>query len=371
MLIYVCEDICIEALKDQSKLHECALSSICELVHGCGRGHHYVHVSKFKTFQRNLFTTKLFPAKYIANIEACSNLSDFEPLTQKLGWIAVVSFNKDSNSLPEFLKQKEIIFVNPSEDTSLELYEESHLIAENLKDTIIFQAIAKNCLRHIIGNRKVDICVMSRNGGGKTIENVVEFETKDNPNHFCLIITDSDKNYPEDSKIGETAQAVDTVMRQNDCRFAHFYHMTRVRELENLIPHKLLISVLSHPNPQLKEVAKGNLSFYDIKDGLKVSMLQVEKAFTYYQGDLDNKVSVTIKSYNEFIADGMRPSDSILSGWGGNFISHFINLKNYKKNLKALSEISHTQLTEDQKHEWIEISRRIINWGLCKKRAQL
>lgn len=368
MLIYVCEDICQTALNGRMPNHECALSTICELVYGCGKGHHYVHVANFQSYKSNLFAHKTFPHSYVSNIEDCSKHLNFFALLDKLDWVVVVSFNQDTQYLPEKIKDKNIIFVNPITNSSLELYEETHLIAENLKDTVIFQAIANNMLRNKSFGSKVGICVMPRNGGGKTIDTVVDVETKSNPNHFCLIITDSDKNYPDENKIGETAQAVKNVLDKNKCGFVHFYHMTQVRELENIIPHNLLLSALPHSDRRLKEVAKGNLSFYDIKIGLKVSMLKNDNEYLYYFNDLSDKVSTEIKHYNEYSDDEKNDNISVLPGWGKAFVSEFIKKH---ENLRQLSIISLEKLTTDQRHEWVEISRRIINWGLCRKRARL
>ena len=76
-------------------------------------------------------------------------------------------------------------------------------------------------------------------GGGVTIEKVLHGEIK-REQHFCLALADSDKKWDGDTNVGDTAQKMLDLMKNENPFNCKLYVMSKVREIENLIPRKFV-----------------------------------------------------------------------------------------------------------------------------------
>lgn len=362
MYIFVCSDILDAACDENEKKHQNAVQTLLELALASARGHHYVYVDKLNDDKyrklSNFLVERLKPA--LENGRKRTGGS----LIEKLQLIAIVTYNADNIDewKTRFAKNKlEILHINPQEDIiTFELSEETHVITENLYDSVFYHQIALRKLK-MLGLSGLNLSFLPRNGGGMTTAKVYEQELKAK-NHFCLLITDSDKCHPKD-KEGVTANSARELHDNSDYKYSDLYVMSRVMEVENLIPNKFL----DRTNGK-EELLKFDLSFFDIKHGITVGRLSHKLSYKYWKGILGaNRID---KTYEEYSDENNYPDKKtpIVSGWGSNTLTDFLS-KN--ENLKALCNIKDNSLSNAQRFEWDNISSLFVNWCIASKKVRL
>jgi hypothetical protein len=158
------------------------------------------------------------------------------------------------------------------------------LIGENLTDAKLYFSFGKALLiaRRWKGLRvSADLVA----GGGSTTHRV--FGATCDSGRPCLCVTDSDRDHPEDT-IGATAR--DAVIQGSKRPPFQHVHVLNSRELENVLPFRVLAEALSGPSPSNRAEALDTLgaleasiagpwrSFIDLKEGLREWDLAVKLA---------------------------------------------------------------------------------------------
>lgn len=358
MFIYVTKEISSSAINianNSSIIGSLSVNCILQLGLAAFRGHHYVHIESFhkKEIQNNI--RKIVPPEYYSGLEKCSGTQSLS-LLSSLDVLGVIAFKEETfKAIKLKFDQKNIIRINPKEVNSLELSEETHLLTENLNDGQFYNILAKRHLRFKHGIRTNDsICYLKRNGGGGTLGKVYEAEVK-SKNHFCLAIVDSDKRHP-DSKYGNTANTLTEFHNNNDHPFSEIYVMSKVTEIENLIPNGILKDHAGE-NHNLQYLTGKDLSYYDIKKGLTAGMLKYPRCNDYWKGIITECKIETPDFYKS-----KDSSFQVIRGWGDDILNNILSLND---NHKKLHNIKDGELSDSQKHEWDRISKTIVNWCIA------
>ena len=176
-------------------------------------------------------------------------------------------------------KHPNLILMNLNDFPDFELYEETHLLCENIFDCKFYRQIGLHYLRE--NNFKdVTLCLYPLQGGGAASCRVYREEVI-LKHHFCLALMDSDKGYPKCKKEAETTfgkvkKESDTLKPLN-CLCERLQY---TREIENLIPDTYIKRKYRD-----KELVKANvdMAYIDIKNGLSAKLLWFSEAVDYYR----------------------------------------------------------------------------------------
>lgn len=287
--------------------------------------------------------------------------SKFGTLSHSISIKLVISQNKYSSATGQ-----KIILLNPYTNTTFEVYEETHLLTENLQDADFYLAIVSYYKRKKRLNT-INVSFFPLQGGGDTISCVMEKEMALG-NHLCLAITDSDMKY-EGSKKGGTYKKLLGVMKLGDATFCGLYCMNKVREVENLIPYHLIYGNANYKSNKLvKEDFDFDMSFFDMKEGIRTKNLGDDKFVAFWR----KIFGVHHKNYSALIKQEVRNKDKkqktrlhngiILDGFGSKLLGVI-----WKTSQKELMRIEETQLSQSQKAEWMEIGQVIFEWCCASK----
>ena len=290
-------------------------------------------------------------------------------LSRKIDFRTVVLVNGNN------CRTKSRILLNANKTDRFEIYEECHLLTENLQDGDFFKYLVDAYIKTI--GTKGNIEYMPLMGGGATIAKVYEMEIN-KEQHFCVAILDSDKKYPTCGK-GDTFKTLKRVdgdlyldedgnngQRAFNCSY---YVMEDLRELENLIPISVLKSMATVSAMPLMQMSF-DMSFYDMKEGLWACKIN----FGDYQDYLDRLFSfdANIVADIDFCADYRRlcdTKDEFEKGCGRMKIAGGLGSKIMEQVLKnagpALAANSFSGMSVSQQHEWRNIGKKIYEWCCC------
>lgn len=310
---------------------------------------------------------------HIYGLIAQADDSDSQALKRSVNWYMVVTKNIPNT------KEDNVLYFNPIYNHTLEIFEETHLICENLYDCE-FYGLILNAYKNLKKRHGIQHNYISRNGGGATTATVVNKEIM-NKNHLCLIITDSDRKYrltpspdpkknPE--KFGETFRKIESTITSSPYEFMHLHVLTNSREVENLIPHSILLQHLPKSSKSTEKLIKQcDTSFFDFKEGLRYSDLNAEVEYLYWKPMMEaikvdhskrKKYKEQAKKRKKKYSEQVEGEPPLIPGFGKSILS--IVLENHKKELASQD---FNKLTDDQKHDWIEVGRLIYSWTLSKK----
>lgn len=259
-------------------------------------------------------------------------------------------------------ENQKILVFNPYCNMQYELYEETHLLTENLQDSDFYLALVTYYKRKYRLN-SFAVCFFPLQGGGDTIRKFLENEIF-LAQHACLAIVDSDKKY-ENAKKGDTYKKLKEVLERNKYEFCDLYCMDKVREIENLIPYRMLRDISQYKSNRLiKENFDFDMSYFDMKDGILAKQLSDTKFVSYWRNNLqvNHKSIASIIKY-EVLAKTKRKKtkksvkEVILPGFGSKVLEVF--LKNCRNNLMRTTD---EDLTEAQRNEWENIGKTIFEW---------
>jgi hypothetical protein len=327
----------------------------------------------------------------LKKIAQCSRLSEFSrniyhklynQSTQFCSYLsAVTKYIEIVNPCyePEVLSDsdKEIIKVPPRFFNDSESVQKTLLLCENLDDAVLYETIAKVCLRW--KDMNVPIVCEPRGGGGNTISseyiNIQKLKKR-----FCLCIVDSDKIAP-DGKLGSTALR----LRKSDptCIKTQTFILD-CREIENLIPNSIL-SKLCSGDPQRLEALKILESssvevrcFLDIKEGTRLKEIIDEtnpkiKEFWQSKFDLIPNLSEGIDNWcqthwqcsnnskNSSKNSKEKCGCQISLGFGQSTLSNTVEY------LKDKSPHQIERIVDRSKHsDWEPIGQVVMNWCIAE-----
>lgn len=266
---------------------------------------------------------------------------------------------------------QKIVNINPLQLNDFVIHEETHLLTENLCDASFFEYLTEYYKRE---NRKklkrIAFKYFPLQGGGDTICKVMEKEIE-LKEHFCLAIVDSDKKYI-DCGYGETCKKLKRVMERKPFN-CFMYNMENVREIENLIPYKVIESCADYKsNPIVNNGITFDMSYFDMKDGLKVKDINNEKVYKYWHKTFQDKysnIADKIDYYKRIFNCKRRVKNkkgkyenltngTIIQGFGSSLLENI--MKNDKEH--RLYKVDENDLSESQKTEWNTIGKYILAW---------
>ncbi len=279
--------------------------------------------------------------------------------------------------LEETKKIDNVIIINPRTHIDFELYEETHLIVENILDAQFYTQVICKCFQERFKFR-TDCFTFEYypvQGGGATISDVVKNELNIKQ-HFCFVLCDSDKKYEGSREEGDTAKGIRKVFSENNTNgddpfHADFYVMSRVREIENLIPFCILDYYSNSSQKKFYNCHQNHLSFFDMKVGFEYRILYDKDVYEGWKKVFPSEIDWPLidsykadsNNYDEFCnkVKGMNP---LVVGWGNNILKNILNpdKKIRKDNQYRLYSISDGQLTTNQKEEWDTIGKQVFSW---------
>lgn len=358
MLIEICEDVVVLAENNDSD----SITVLEKIAMAHRYGKHFVYASfpvlirLCKMQSLNKFTRKIY--------------SDIKKHHASSGTLAsAIGFRvKVTIASPPASASINYIQFNPKLVSGFELYEETHLLAENLLDCSFFEYIVEYYKRSMGINSPV--CFYPMQGGGDTIKMVYLNEIQLRQ-HFCLAIMDSDKKYPQGA-LGDTCKGLKRIHRQYNPFHCFYYIMENTREVENLIP---LSVVKSYNNNSNKQIFRDNIdvdfSFFDMKEGL-LSCKIVGDIYTYWTSQLYvyTGLNKQLSECNGCVShSNPRPTENdceevcdcrrIIEGFGSKLLDNLHRDIDSKERLKNVEE---HHLSDAQKTEWHAIGKLIFEW---------
>lgn len=367
MLIEIGEDIVTSAEKGD----ETALEVLQQLANACKYGKHLVFIS-IPLLKRICEITHL--EKNVTSIyrKLKGKASELGGLKQSIGYSAIVTMVNPNN--------QNQLWIHPECYYTIELYEETHLLVENLLDSDFFKYVSK----YYQNNHKLSkcsICFFPLQGGGATIKDVYAREI-DLKQHFCLAIMDSDKKYPND-QYGQTSEDLKQIHDEKKPFNCTYYRMEKVSEIENLIPVSI---VKAYKNNNKNQIFQSNpqleLSFFDMKKGFACCNIKNEAMYTYWKDrfnsdeDLKNKLEKChqdcligcLYNVSKETKKNCRNSLNILDGFGSDLLK---NLLCNGVSISKLKNIKNYQLTSNQQDEWETIGKLIFEWCCAGKKMRV
>lgn len=358
MLIEICEDVVVLAETNDSD--SIAVLDKIAMAHKYGK--HFVY-APFPLLIRICKMQSLNKSTRRIYSDIKKHCASSGTLVSGIGFRAKVTVASPPASTSVYYIQ-----FNPKLVSGFELYEETHLLAENLSDCSFFEYIVEYYKRSMGIN--CPVCFYPMQGGGDTIKMVYLNEIQLGQ-HFCLAIMDSDKKYPEGA-LGNTCKGLKRIHKQHNPFHCFYYIMENIREVENLIP---LSVVKSYNNNSDKQIFRDNievdLSFFDMKEGL-LSCKIAGDIYTYWATQLSvyTELNKQLSECNGCVSHcNPRPKENdceevcdrrrIIEGFGSKLLDNLHWDNDSKERLKNVEE---HHLSSAQKTEWGAIGKLIFEW---------
>ena len=378
MYIEIANDIVEDAIGKAANDVNDSLDLLILFALNAQRGKHIVHVPCLHNNPETIRAlTNLMGRSYVDFLRQSERMYYQLPRIKELvSNYVLVSFNRQTDD-------GKAILINPIIERKFEAYNETHVITENILDSIFFKYIVKFYLREN-AIRYCNISFYPVMGGGDTTADVLRHEIEDG-RFLCLVITDSDRKFP-DSKYGQTALKIKDVMETYSPFHCDLYIMDQVMEVENLIPFSVVEKAAS--NRGFSQVFGKDASFYDMKCGLTLNCLFDDNVCRYwskqlYQGEInleqrnDAKAhSSSRKNYQSYI-ESHNYNKQLTSGFGSDLLYRCTNDFDVNGNRidasikEDLMKVKRRDLTTFQLNEWLRIGRVLFSWtcGMTQRRV--
>lgn len=304
--------------------------------------------------------------------------SDFGQILNFLSVRGIITYDAATSLPPSFIR------IIPTQLPSFEPWIETHVLTENLVDSSFYIHLAYYYFKtEILGGHKGNFNFAFKlyplMGGGVTIEKVLLGEIN-RKQHFCLALADSDKKWNGDPQVGDTAQKMFDLMEKEHPFNCGLYVMSKVREIENLIPRKFVLKF--GDNTGFHDIFNYNPSFFDMKVGLCLSELYHNKVCKYWK-DMFNepalfqeRTSIRQQCQNKKDYDkAVKGKAPLKKGFGSNLLALVVGDIDYEKDLKKynpkmqddLFHVVPNDLTTEQQEEWKNIGKLMFSWTCCLK----
>lgn len=370
MFILICQDVIYKAIKSHCNDNKYAVDTLKKALLSIKWRKHIVFAPELKEEDicslTNILTTE--EVKLLKFIH--KKRLDSKSLMDKLSVIVKITFDKTT-------KNDNHIIINPKENQSFELFEETHFIVENILDALFYKNIVcKYFQKKKLPNTSCfSIAYYPVQGGGAAISEVIKYEIKLGQ-HFCFVIGDSDKKCDGYRKEGDTAQGIRSVINDKKPFNVDYYIMSKTREIENLIP-LCILEIFSNSKQKTFIKKYGNsLAFSDIKIGMEYKILYDKDVYdawkkvfhTDVKWDQIDKLKADSKTNTDFEYKLKEQKMSkLIDGWGNNILNNVLFPSNQKQKEKIykLYNIEEKDLTQYQKEEWENIGRNVFSWCCC------
>lgn len=369
MLIEVCENVLAKALDKNDKDREQALEVIRHLCLAIRKNCHLIHIPQLSLKIINSLNAELSKSEIKALNFVYAKRRDLNALSSQLSVKMIVSYDEASRH------EIGTIFLNPSTSSHVELYEECHLLAENIHDTEFYRIVTKviQKSRHI-DTAVYQTCFYPVQGGGVTLKDVYKLECQ-LEHHLCLAIIDCDKKWPNCNENGNTAKKFEEEIGPIGMSLlSEYYIMKMVSEIENMIP----IDVLSKfSSPKQKNFLKNHyqvLPWCDMKKGLEYKILYDKTAYKEWKMELPTEIqwatvdalmssSKDKKDYERKVKQMQFPL--AYDPWGTTIMASVLYPDRKHSGKYDLYSTDISKLHPNQKTEWEEIGWKIFCWTCC------
>lgn len=363
MFIEVADDIVQDAVNSVSYEVNQSLDVLQALALAVMYGNHIVYVPYLKKEKAREEFGSLLGKRLLAMLgHYRTNIQDTGYIMRRIHTKIVVSY-----ASPTIENGIRIIHINPRTLQAFAFYEKTFLLTENLLDAEFYKKIFLFYKKRILDMNSGNSCAFyPLMGGGATSAKVLEGEILQRQ-HLCLAIADSDKYYPDD-KEGQTAGNMRAVLNSYPTDLCHLYVMKNVREIENLIPHRLLKETPNHNTNYNEKMAAIDMDYYDIKCGISVKSMYKDKVCDYWRQQFHDKDFSEVdtlkkqhpqqRAYMEQAKLLPRERNVIVDiSWGASVLNSVVDTLGHK-----LSEIQTEDLTPNQEKEWKAIGSLLFDW---------
>ena len=192
---------------------------------------------------------------------------------------------------------------------------------------------------------------------------------------------DSDRKSENSLEEGDTARGIRTVFSDylngnaGSPFHADFYIMSKVREIENLIPFCILSLYSNNAQNDFITRYKNDLSYFDMKVGFEYRILFNSEVYEgwkrifpddvidWQQIDVFKSEAIDYDDFKTKV-NGMR---KLVDGWGKIILKQILYPDTHikKENQYRLFEIKEKDLTSNQKEEWDAIGKQLFSWCCC------
>ena len=375
MFISVEDDIICNAIDEASAKRDIALLTLRELLLALRRHKHIVFFPALTEGQMQQLSGVLTKAESGSLKSVNSMRMDLSRLRTILTNTLCVTFTIPENP------DESIIYINPLQWKQLEIFEEIHLIVENIVDAEFYaEIVGENYIKRLrLPEKLKKICYYPTQGGGATIAEVVKKE-QNLAQHLCLIIADSDKKY-ESAEEGSTAGGLRNAIQECKesgnvyCSLQKLYVLSNVCEVENLIPLGILHQVSNNGQKKFINSYRDKLSYYDIKLGLDYRMLYDAVPYAYYEEIFGKehvwqsikdarRVNTKRAGYELAVKDLPKFEGGV---WGTTIMRNLMHPISSKMKMafNKLRNINNDALTNVQRDEWTQIGELMYSWCCC------
>lgn len=369
MFIIICQDVIEKAIDCNDRDNENAVEVLKKTLLAVQWRKHIVFVPELTEEDIQKLKKELTPKEIKLLEYVFSRRLNSNSLMAKLSIYVQITFNKSTH------KDSPIIYINPKTTFNFELYEETHLIVENILDSVFYDKAICNYYQR---KNKLNSCYTTEfypvQGGGMAIPEVIKYEIG-LAQHFCFIIGDSDKKCSK-SKEGQTASEIREMLKKNKSSYMDFYIMSKVREIENLIPFCILnlYSMKKQEDFLAQHANTNNLSFFDMKLGMDYKILYYARIHEEYKSifptEIDwNKIDDIKRNVDcpKRFSEEVSSIPSFIKEWGTGILYDVLypQKPKQKDNIYKLYEIKESDLTPNQKEEWDAIGKLIFSWCCC------
>ena len=269
-----------------------------------------------------------------------------------------------------------VITINLLDKKNFEPWDETFILTENLLDSEFYAYLVSYYLSKE-GMPKCKKFYHALMGGGVTISDVLRQEIN-KEKRFCLAIADSDKDYPEDNNPHDTSSKLLDLLESSPFNCSA-YVMDKVREIENLIPMRLVKAYGDHAGCLEIFSADKDPSYFDMKNGLLLKNLYDEQVYQYWKDmfpddrerfEKRDKQRKDYKSGTES-REKVKEAEAIKRGFGGKLLANVLEAErnsSKRKEKLTLHQITDNDLNSYQQDEWYKIGKHMFSWT-CAARA--
>ena len=377
MFIVICQDIIEKAINSDSIDNKYAIETLKKILLSVKWRKHIIFApglreEDIENIKNVLTAEEVKLLKYVHSKRLDSN-----SLMNKLSVIARITFEESTK------KDDKIIYINPKNNQSFELFEETHFIVENILDSLFYRKVICNYYqrKNKIHTACYSVAFYPVQGGGATISEVLKFEI-DLSQHFCFVIGDSDKKCTGYRIEGDTAKGIRSMVKEYENRKGQspfnidFYIMSKTREIENLITQCILDIYSNKRQRDFLNRYNNLLAFFDFKVGMEYKILYNNDVYNgwkmvfpndinWEQIDAIKATSGTQVEFENKLKELELPK--LVEEWGKNILNKVLypTTKKQKDSIHKLYDISEKDLTPSQKDEWENIGKDVFSWCCC------
>lgn len=248
----------------------------------------------------------------------------------------------------------------------------TELLGENVEEIFMYGFMGKYYLQKV--NMQINTFYKELHGGGDTLYIVLKKEAE--KESFCLAFLDSDKKW-DGGSIGTTLKKVKADCSRNKYCTVSYIYSDLYREIENMIPLKILEEVSQKSVDwfrgfkDVNAIVKGGIDvqYYDMKYGMTLKKYRKLKDKIQERDYVDKQLSCLHpeSDNHEKWMDNLPEDEIILHGLGDEVLKR--SVKYLEDNFDCWSE--NACLDPILEQEWIRIGREFINWSCASSKIRV